>query len=90
MKPFPYAKILVTGEEAFDFLQAQVSNDLQLLENRDRLLSAWCNPKGRVICLMTVLSDESGYGVASPRVVQQRAEILIWLRRYGIDRQTGD
>jgi folate-binding protein YgfZ len=66
MKQFPYAKILVTGEEAFDFLQAQLSNDLRLLEDRDRLLSAWCNPKGRVICLMTVLRDESGYSLIVP------------------------
>lgn len=66
MNQFPYAKILVSGEEAFDFLQAQLSNDLRLLETRDRLLSAWCNPKGRVICLVTVLRYEAGYGLVLP------------------------
>ena len=66
MNQLPYAKILVSGEEAFDFLQAQLSNDLRLLEDRDRLLSAWCNPKGRVICLVTVLRIDAGYGRGRP------------------------
>jgi folate-binding Fe-S cluster repair protein YgfZ len=67
MNQLPYTKILVSGEDAFDFLQAQLSNDLQLLETRDRLLSAWCNPKGRVICLMTVLRRDAGCGRIGPR-----------------------
>jgi folate-binding protein YgfZ len=66
MNQLPYAKILVSGEEAFDFLQAQLSNDLRLLEDRDRLLSAWCNPKGRVICLVTVLRYDAGYSLVLP------------------------
>ena len=66
MNQLPYTKILVSGEDAFDFLQAQLSNDLQLLETRDRLLSAWCNPKGRVICLMTVLRRDAGYSLVLP------------------------
>jgi len=66
MADMPYSKILVSGADAFDFLQAQLSNDLRLLDDRERLLSAWCNAKGRVICLMTVLRDESGYRLVLP------------------------
>jgi folate-binding protein YgfZ len=66
MADIPYSKILVSGADAFDFLQAQLSNDLRLLEDRDRLLSAWCNPKGRVICLMTIRRDGSAYGLTLP------------------------
>ena len=49
MNKFPYSKIVATGVDAFDFLQAQLTNDLRLLEHEPRILSAWCNPKG---CLL--------------------------------------
>ena len=66
MTDTPYSGILASGADAFDFLQAQLSNDLRLLDDRERLLSAWCNAKGRVICLMTVRREESGYRVILP------------------------
>lgn len=66
MADMPYSGILVSGADAFDFLQAQLSNDLRLLDDRERLLSAWCNAKGRVICLMTVCREGSGYRVILP------------------------
>jgi folate-binding protein YgfZ len=66
MSNFPYAKILVSGPDAFDFLQAQLTNDLRLLEQEQHILSAWCNPKGRVICLMTVRRTETGYSLVLP------------------------
>jgi len=66
MADIPYSRMLVSGTDAFDFLQAQLSNDLRLLDDDNRLLSAWCNPKGRVICLMTVLRDDSGYALVLP------------------------
>jgi folate-binding protein YgfZ len=66
MTDIPYSRILVSGADAFDFLQAQLSNDLRLLDGNDRLLSAWCNPKGRVICMMTVLRHNSGYALVLP------------------------
>ena len=66
MADFPYSKILASGADVFDFLQAQLSNDLRLLEKRADLLSAWCNPKGRVICIMRVRRRESGYEIILP------------------------
>ncbi|MGI9225676.1 MAG: YgfZ/GcvT domain-containing protein [Woeseiaceae bacterium] len=66
MADIPYSTILVSGADAFDFLQAQLSNDLRLLDDDDRLLSAWCNPKGRVICLMTVLRNDSDFALVLP------------------------
>ena len=38
MDAFPYSKILVSGADAFGFLQAQLSNDLLLLEDRAQQL----------------------------------------------------
>jgi folate-binding protein YgfZ len=66
MPGFPYSKIIASGADAFDFLQAQLSNDLRLLEQRAELLSAWCNPKGRVICIMRVRRSDAGYQMILP------------------------
>jgi tRNA-modifying protein YgfZ len=62
-----YASLSVSGPDAFDFLQAQLAADLRTLETDDGpLLSAWCNPKGRVICIMRVARTEGGYTLALP------------------------
>lgn len=66
MASFPYSKIIVSGADAFDFLQAQLSNDLRLLDDRDELLAAWCNPKGRVICILRVRRIDDGYLLILP------------------------
>lgn len=66
MSSFPYSKIIVSGADAFDFLQAQLSNDLRLLDQRDELLAAWCNPKGRVICILRIRRSDDGYVLILP------------------------
>jgi folate-binding protein YgfZ len=66
MSDFPYSKILASGSDAFEFLQAQLSNDLRLLEERAELLSAWCNPKGRVICTLRLRRRDEGYEMILP------------------------
>ena len=58
--------ITVSGADAFEFLQGQLTNDLRLLDAEQTLLAAWCNPKGRVICLMTVARMPDGYSLAIP------------------------
>ena len=62
----PYTRILVSGDDAFDFLQAQLTNDLRLLESQAQLLAAWCNPKGRVICIMHVSRSDAAYQLVLP------------------------
>lgn len=58
--------INVTGPDAFEFLQGQLSNDLRRLESEKEILAAWCNPKGRVIWFGTVWTIESGFGLSAP------------------------
>jgi len=58
--------ITVSGADAFEFLQGQLTNDLRRLDAEETLLAAWCNPKGRVICLMTVAKTLDGYSLAIP------------------------
>lgn len=66
MVGFPYSTIRASGPDAFEFLQAQLSNDLRLLDERPQLLTAWCNPKGRVICIMRVSRRDAGYTLTLP------------------------
>ena len=58
--------INVTGPDALEFLQGQLSNDLKRLESDAEILAAWCTPKGRVLWFGTVCPIESGYGMSAP------------------------
>jgi len=58
--------ITVTGPDAFEFLQGQLTNDLHRLGAENEILAAWCNPKGRVIWFGTVWPIEQGYGLSAP------------------------
>jgi folate-binding protein YgfZ len=60
------SKIRITGDDAFEFLQGQLTNDLQRLESEAEILAAWCNPKGRVIWFGTVAKIDDGYGLSAP------------------------
>lgn len=61
-----YSSIVVQGADALEFLQGQLTADLAGLLPGQSLLSAWCNPKGRVICLLRVTATGSGYTLALP------------------------
>ncbi|MBT8091548.1 MAG: hypothetical protein KJN77_00825 [Gammaproteobacteria bacterium] len=58
--------INVTGADAFEFLQGQMTNDLDRLQAEDEILAAWCSPKGRVIWFGTIRRIESGYALSAP------------------------
>ena len=58
--------IQVTGRDAFEFLQGQLTNDLRRLESEQEILAAWCNPKGRVVWLGTIAKVEDGYKLSAP------------------------
>jgi folate-binding protein YgfZ len=62
----PILTISVTGANAFEFLQAQLTNDLRRLESEGEILAAWCNAKGRVIWFGTVRKTADGYCLSAP------------------------
>lgn len=67
MDPIPYSTITVSGDDAFDFLQAQLAADLNgSHDQQGPLLAAWCNPKGRVICVFRVTPVDAGFALAAP------------------------
>jgi folate-binding protein YgfZ len=82
MTAFPYSKIIASGPDVFAFLQAQLSNDLRLLDDQERLLSAWCNPKGRVICILRVSRSDGGYALALPAELAQSVLQRLTLFRF--------
>jgi folate-binding protein YgfZ len=57
--------IKITGPDAFEFLQAQLTNDLQRLEAEGEILAAWCSPKGRVIWFGTIGKTDEGYAMSA-------------------------
>ena len=68
MAELPYVTIVVSGEDAREFLQNQLTQDMALVEASDApVLSAWCNPKGRVICLFRVSVTADGFALALPQ-----------------------
>ena len=51
--PLPsYGVITVTGEEAANFLQNLLTNDVKQLEQQASQITAMCNPKGRLLALV--------------------------------------
>lgn len=58
--------VQVAGADAKDFLQGQLSNDLNQLDRDPEQLSAWCTPKGRVIALFTVTLESTAYKLRVP------------------------
>ena len=64
MTELPYSTITASGPDAFEFLQAQLAADIDALPGQG--LAAWCNPKGRVICLFRVARDNDEFRLALP------------------------
>lgn len=63
---YSISTVKVTGQDAADFLQGQLTNDIRRLRKDPEMLAAWCNPKGRVIWFGTVWPIESGFGLSVP------------------------
>jgi folate-binding protein YgfZ len=87
METIPYSTISVTGADAFDFLQAQLTADLAVLIDAAEqpvspLLSAWCTPKGRVICLFRVSAIADGFSVSLPEELADAAVKRLLMFRF--------
>jgi len=64
-----YKLIRVAGSDAGEFLQGQLTQDMERLAQTGSLPAAWCNPKGRVISLLRILMIDDGYGLVLPASV---------------------
>jgi hypothetical protein len=66
-----YKMIRVTGNDADEFLQGQLTQDIKQLDQVESLPAAWCNSKGRVISLLRILMIDNGYGLVLPASVAE-------------------
>jgi folate-binding protein YgfZ len=57
----------LTGDDSESFLQGQLTNDLSELNPGQSQLSAYCNPKGRILAIFRLLKTEEGYCLLCPR-----------------------
>jgi folate-binding protein YgfZ len=63
----------VSGDDAPAFLQGQLSNDITHLdEDSSHQLSAYCNPKGRMLALFHVLQFNGAYLLIAPHAVMDK------------------
>jgi folate-binding protein YgfZ len=77
----PFELIRFSGDDAGDFLQGQLTQDVRTLERAGALLTAWCNPQGRVVAVMRLLDLGDALGLAAPA---ELAEALV--RRFAMYR----
>lgn len=56
-----HALIQVSGEDAKDFLQGQLSNDIQQLDEEKAQFSAYCDPQGQVLALFLIFKHQDDY-----------------------------
>ena len=56
-----YGVIYASGDDARSFIQAQFSNDVNLLDEQHVQFSAYCNPKGRMLAQFLVIPYREGF-----------------------------
>lgn len=60
----------ISGTDARQFLQGQLSNDIDILSaEQPHQLSAYCNPKGRMLALFHVLHHAEQYCLIAPNAI---------------------
>ena len=95
MSELQLSSINITGPDAFEFLQNQLTADIRQLESEAEVLSAWCSPKGRVIWFGTVQSTDAGYALSAlsetASGIVERMKVFRFRSKveFGIDENTG-
>ena len=56
-----YALIEASGDDTVEFLQGQLTNDIKLVTENTGQLSAYCNPKGRILANFRIFKRNDNY-----------------------------
>ncbi len=72
--------VLVSGDDAAEFLQNQFSNDIDQVTETSYQLDSYSTPKGRMLAIFRVLKISNGFLLFTARSVVQ--ELLTKLHRY--------
>jgi folate-binding protein YgfZ len=87
-----YKQINVSGPDAVEFLQGQLTQDVGKLADEGRLLAAWCNPKGRVIVVIRLVGLDNTIGMLVPSSMTETlvARLTMYRLRSKVDFDIGD
>ena len=77
--------ILVSGDDAADFLQNQLSNDILLIDESRFQMSSYSTPKGRMLGIFRVIQVSNGYLLLTVKSMVQ--PLLEKLYRYIVQAQ---
>lgn len=61
-----YALIEASGDDVVEFLQGQLTNDTKLINDKLSQLSAYCNPKGRILANFRIFKRNEHYLLSLP------------------------
>ena len=61
-----FGVISAHGDDAAEFLQAQLTNDIHEVDNNHSQLSALCTPKGRILCNFRIFKREDTWYLVLP------------------------
>jgi folate-binding protein YgfZ len=75
-----FALIRVTGQDCETFLNGQLTNDVRRVDGAHSQLSAWCNPKGRMLALFRIFRRHDALLLQLPASL--RDDVLKRLRMY--------
>lgn len=67
-----FGLISITGAEAQDFLQNQLSNDVKLVTTEQSQLSSYCNPKGRILASFRLFMRQDTYLMEMPHTIVEQ------------------
>ena len=77
------ALISVSGNDAKDFLQGQLSNDIDKVKDLQVQINAYCQHQGKVIAILWVLKNSDGYLLSLPLellgIVKARLEMFVMM-----------
>lgn len=74
------ALLLVRGEDAAEFLQGQLTNDVREVSSNHSQLNGHCSPKGRLLASFRLLAHGDGFLLLLPR--EQREALAKRLRMF--------
>lgn len=86
------ALLEASGADAPEFLHGQFTNEVLGLEDGKATLSAWCNPKGRVIATFLLCRSGNRYWLALPRALETAflRRLQLYVLRASVNIATAD
>ena len=75
-----YSVMEVSGDDATEFLQGQLTNDIKQIDAKHSQLSAYCTPKGRILSIFRLWKRDDSYLLTLPS--ESKEALISRLRMY--------